>query len=67
MLFGVLVGLKPPDMCLTGEEISRKVFAQETCPDGGSNPGPLRDRRACYRLLHSGGQEKFKEEAFLKR
>ena len=27
----------------------------ETCPDRESNPGPLRDRCACYRLLHSGG------------
>ena len=25
------------------------------CPDRGSNPGPLRDKRACYHLLHSGG------------
>ena len=28
---------------------------QETCPDRGSNPGPLRDKRACYHLLHSRG------------
>ena len=49
------VGLKIPDICLKGEEIPRKNFTQETCPDRGSNPGPLRDRRACYRLLHSGG------------
>ena len=33
-----------------------KNFTQETCPDRGSNPGPLRDKRACYHLLHSGGQ-----------
>ena len=32
----------------------RKNLAQETCPDRESNPGPLRDRCACYRLLHSG-------------
>ena len=30
-------------------------LTQETCPDRGANPGLLRDRRACYRLLHSGG------------
>ena len=32
-----------------------KNLTQETCPDRGSNPGPLRDKRACYHLLHSGG------------
>ena len=46
--------LKLPDICLTGEENPRKNLSQETCPDRGSQPGPLRDRRACYRLLHSG-------------
>ena len=34
-----------------------KNLTQETCPDRGSNPSLLRDRRACYRLLHSGGLE----------
>ena len=43
-----------PDICLTGEEKPRKNLTQETCPDRGSNPDPLRDRHACYRLLHSG-------------
>ena len=33
----------------------KKNLTQETCPDRGSNPGPLRDKRACYHLLHSGG------------
>ena len=56
MIFGDLVGLKLPDTCLTGEEKPRKNLTQETCPDQGSNPGPLRDRRACYRLAHSGGR-----------
>ena len=56
MIFGDLVGLKFPDICLTGEEKPRKNITQETCPDRGSNPGPLRDRRACYRLAHSGVQ-----------
>ena len=46
-------GLKLPDICLTGEEKPRKNLSQETCPDRGSIPGPLRDRRACYRLAHS--------------
>ena len=54
MIFGDLVGLKLPDICLTGEENTQKKLTQETCPGRGSNP--LRDRRACYRLLHSGGQ-----------
>ena len=53
MIFGDPVGLKLPDICLTGDEKPRKNLTQETCPDRGSNPGPLRDRRACYRLLHS--------------
>ena len=57
MIFGDLLGLKLPDICLTGEEKPRKNLTQETCPDRGSNPGPLRVRRACYRLLHSGGRE----------
>ena len=55
MIFGDLRGLKLADICLTGEEKPRKNLTQETCPDRGSNPGPLRDRRACYRLAHSGG------------
>ena len=52
MIFGDLVGLKFPDIRLTGEE---KPLTQETCPDRRSNPGPLRDKRACYHLFHSGG------------
>ena len=55
MIFGGLGGLKLPGICLTGEEKPRKNLTQETCPDQGANPGPLRDRRACYHLLHSGG------------
>ena len=55
MIFGDLVGLKLPDICLTGEGKPRKNLTQETCADRGSNPGPLRDRRACCRLAHSGG------------
>ena len=55
MIFGDLRGLKLPDICLTSEEKPRKNLTQETCPDRGSNPGPLRDKRACYHLLHSGG------------
>ena len=53
MIFG---DLKLPDICLTGEEKPQKNLTQETCPDRGSNPGPLLDRHACYRLTHSGGQ-----------
>ena len=33
----------------------RKNLTQETCPERGSNPGPLRDKRSCYHLLHRGG------------
>ena len=56
MIFGDLVGLKLPDIRLTGEEKPRKNLTQETCPDRRSNPGPLRDKRACYHLFHSGGR-----------
>ena len=38
MIFGVLGGLKLPDICLTGEEKPRKNLTQETCPGRGSNP-----------------------------
>ena len=55
MIFGDLGGLKLPNICLTCEEKPRKNLTQETCPDRGSNPGPLCDRRACYRLAHSSG------------
>ena len=55
MIFGDLGGLKLPDICLTGEEKIRKNLTQEICPDRGSNPDPLRDRRACYHLAHSCG------------
>ena len=55
MIFGDLGDLKLPDICLAGEEKPRKNLTQETCPDRGSNPGPLRDRRACCGLAHSGG------------
>ena len=55
MIFGDPVGLKLPYSRLTGEEKPRKNLTQETCPDRGSNPGPLRDKRACYHLFHSGG------------
>ena len=57
MIFGDLVGLKFPDIRLTGEEKPRKNLTQKTCPDWGSNPGPLHDRRACYHLLHCSPPE----------
>ena len=57
MIFGDLGGLKRPDIFLTGEENPGKNLTQETCPDQGSNPGPLLGRRACYHLAHSGGHE----------
>ena len=55
MIFGDRGVLKLPDICLTSEEKPRKNLTQETYTDRGSNPGPLRDKRACYHLLHSGG------------
>ena len=55
MIFGELVGLKLPDIRLTDEEKPRKNLTQETCPDQESTTGPLRGKRACYHLLHSGG------------
>ena len=55
MIFGDLVGLKFPDIYLTGEEKPRENLIEETCPDQESNPGLLRDKRPCYHLLHSGG------------
>ena len=57
MILGDLVGLKLPDICLTGEENPWENLTQETCPDRGSNPGPLRDRWACYHLTQSGGHK----------
>ena len=35
MIYGDLVGLKLPDICLAGEENLRKNLTQETCPDRG--------------------------------
>ena len=65
MIFGDPGGLKFPDICLTGEEKHRKNLTQETCPDGGSNPGPLRDRRVCCRLAHSGGRNETETQQLL--
>ena len=56
MIFGDVGSLKLPDICITGQEKPRKNLTQETCPDRGSNTGPLRDRRTCYHLVHSGGR-----------
>ena len=56
MIFGDLGGLKLPDMSC-GEEKPRKNLTQETCPNRGSNPGPLRDRLRCYHLSQSDGLE----------
>ena len=55
MIFGDFGSLKLPDIRLTGEEKPWKNLTQENCPSQGSNPGPLRDRCACYHLAHSGG------------
>ena len=58
------VVLKLPDICLTSEGNPEKTLIQETCPDRGSNPGPLRDRRTCYRLFHSDGQNNNHRDLF---
>ena len=49
VIFEDLGGLKFPDICLTGEEKPRKNLTQETCPDRGSNLGPLREK---YRAVN---------------
>ena len=56
IIFGDLGGLKLPEIFLTGEENPEKPHPGNL-PDRGSNPGPLRDKCACYPLFHSGGQE----------
>ncbi|PSN37502.1 hypothetical protein C0J52_26535 [Blattella germanica] len=53
MMSGDSLGLKFPDICLMGEEKPQKNLTQETCPDRESNPGPLRERRIRYPLLHN--------------
>ena len=60
MIFEDLMGLKLPDIRLTGQEKPEKNLTQETRPDRESNPCPLCGKRACYRLLHSGGQKTVK-------
>ena len=67
MIFGDPVGLKLPDIRLTGEEKYRKNLTQETCPDRGSNPGPLCDKHAFYHLFHSGGLNYMKKVSKINR
>ena len=43
MILEDLVGLKLPDICLTGEKEPRKNPTEETCLDRESNSGPLCD------------------------
>ena len=54
MIFGDLVGLKLPEICLIVRKNPKKTHPGILSP--GSNPGPLCDRRECYRLLQNGGQ-----------
>ena len=56
MIFGDLVGLSFLTFVLQMRKNPEKNLTQETCPDRGSNPGPLCDKRACYHLFHSGGR-----------
>ena len=44
IILGDLGGQMLPDICLTGEEKPRENLTQETCPDRGSNPSPLREQ-----------------------
>ena len=55
IIFGDLGGLKFPDIRLTGEKKLRKKPHPGNLSLPGIEPGPLRDKRACYHLLHSGG------------
>ena len=70
MIFGDLGALSFPTFVLQVRKNTEKNLTQETYPDRGSNPGPLRDKRACYHLLHSGGlhnitnQYEFKKNLF---
>ena len=57
MIFRDLMGLKLPDISLTGEEKPWKNLTQETSPDQESNQRPLHGKHACYHLPHSGGQD----------
>ena len=47
MIFGDLVGLKLPDILLTGEKKPRKNLTQETCPDRD------RTRARCVTSAHA--------------
>ena len=51
MIFWDLGGIKLPDICLTGEEKPQKNLTQETCPDRGSNLGPLYFYRYILKLI----------------
>ena len=55
MITGTLWAKSFPTFVLQVRKNPEKNLTQETCPGRGSNPGPLRDRRTCYHLLHSGG------------
>ena len=56
MIFGHLGGQSFLTLVLQMRKNPDENLTQETCPDRGSNLGPLRDSRACYRLPHSGGR-----------
>ena len=51
MIFGDLGGPKASRHLSYRWGKTPKNLTQETCPDRGSNPGPLHDKRACYHLL----------------
>ena len=54
MIFGDLVGLKRPDICLTGEEKPRKKTSLRKPVATGDRTRAPAWQGACYRLFHSG-------------
>ena len=55
MIFGDLVGLKLPDIRLTGEEKPRKNLTQELIPTGDRTRARCVASAHATTLLHSGG------------
>ena len=56
MIFGETWGHKASwHLSCRWGKTAKKNLTEENRPDRDANPGSLRDRCACYRLLHSGG------------
>ena len=54
MIFGDLVSLKLPDICLMVRKTQKKPHLGNLSQPGIES-GPLHDRHTCYHLLHSSG------------